>query len=485
MQYFTELKKHLSGYMDTQEIARINKAYLLAEKAHHKQVRETGEPYIVHPVATAIILAKLRLDTETIMAALLHDVLEDTALTKADILEEFGPSITQLVEGVSKLTHITFFNKTEAQAENFCKMMLAMTKDLRVILIKLADRLHNMQTLGVLSPQKRLRIARETLNIYAPLANRLGMYNLKMQLENLCFMALHAYRARILQDTVKNMLGNRQEVFRGIEKALGNVLAVHKFTYVETQGRRKHLYSIYSKMRERRLSLTQIMDMFAFRIIVGNVEDCYRALGCIHNFYKPVSERFKDYIAVPKINGYQSLHTTLFGPYGVPIEVQIRTQKMHKMAEYGIAAHSLYKSNQRAATTWVKNLLDMQEGSANAKEFIENVKLELFPDEIYVFTPKGDIYELPSGATPVDFAYAVNIDLGNNCVAVRIDNRYASLNTPLFNGQIVQIIAPVTSSPNIGWLDFVVTTKARSCICNYFEQQRRNGSTSLGKHLLE
>jgi len=493
MTYFSKLKKQASKYLDKPTVARIHKAYLLAEKAHKQQKRQSGEPYITHPVAVATSLAELELDSETIIAALLHDVIEDTPVAKNEILEAFGPAVAQLVDGVSKLTQISFTNKAEAQAENFRKMVLAMAKDLRVILVKLADRLHNMQTLGGVSPQKRRRVARETLDIYIPLANRLGMHKLRVQLEDLCFAAIYPQRERILRRAVKQVRGNRKEVLHVIEKGMRGTCRNIKLQHLDIQGREKHLYSIYRKMRDRRIPLAEIMDMFAFRIIVDNMEDCYRVLGYIHNLYKPVPERFKDYIAIPKANGYQSLHTTLFGPYGVPIEVQIRTIKMHEMAENGIAAHWLYKTDEPGASTdaqlraqaWVKSLVEMQKSSASSEEFFENVRTDLFPDDVYVFTPKGDIFELPHGATPVDFAYAIHSDLGNNCVAAKVDRQYALLNTPLLNGQTVEIITRHDGKPNPAWLDFVVTGKARSSIRHYFKRKRSNEATTLGKELLE
>ena len=493
MGYFSKLKKQASKYLDKKDIQRIHKAYLLAESAHQHQKRQSGEPYITHPVAVATTLAELELDTETIVAALLHDVIEDTPIAKNEILEEFGPSVAQLVDGVSKLTQISFANKAEAHAENFRKMVLAMAKDLRVVLVKLADRLHNMQTLSGVSPQKRRRVARETLDIYIPLANRLGMHKLRVQLEDLCFAAIYPARERILRRAVKNVRGNRKEVCNVIEKGIGETCRKYKLKYLDIKSREKHLYSIYRKMRDRRIPFSEIMDMFAFRIIVDSIEDCYRVLGYIHNLYKPVPERFKDYIAIPKANGYKSLHTTLFGPYGVPIEVQIRTEQMHEMAENGIAAHWLYKDQvphanteaQVRAQAWVKNLVEMQKSSSSSQEFIENVKIDLFPDEVYVFTPKGDIYELPHGATPVDFAYAVHSELGDNCVAVKIDRQYSLLSAPLLNGQTVEIITRPSGKPNPAWLDFVVTGKARSSIRHYFKYRRSNETSSLGEELLE
>ena len=493
MSYFSKLKKQISQYLSREQTTQIYNAYCLAEKAHSAQKRQSGEPYITHPVAVATILAELRLDPETIMAALMHDVLEDTPVQKSEIIDQFGKPVADLVDGVSKLTKISFANKAEAHAENFRKMVLAMANDLRVILVKLADRLHNMQTLAGVSPEKRRRVAKETLDIYVPLANRLGMHKLRIQLEDLCFIAIYPNRSTTLQNTVKKLRGNRKEVVRVIESAIENTCKKNKLKQLDVLGREKHLYGIYRKMRDRRLSLSEIMDVYAFRIIVDNVEDCYRVLGYVHNLYKPVPERFKDYIAIPKANGYQSLHTTLFGPYGVPIEIQIRTLQMHEMADNGIAAHWIYKSNspqvnteaQVRAQAWVKNILEMQKSSASPVEFVENVKIDLFPDEVYVFTPKGDILELPQGATAIDFAYAVHTDVGNSCVAVKIERQYALLSTPLVNGQTINIITAPGSRPNPAWLDFTVTSKARSMIRHYFKKQRASESIELGYQLLE
>jgi guanosine-3',5'-bis(diphosphate) 3'-pyrophosphohydrolase len=496
MSYFSALKKEVSKYLRKEQVSQIQKAYLMAEKAHAPQNRQSGEPYITHPVAVATILAELRLDAETIIAALLHDVIEDTPVAKNEIKEQFGSSIAELVDGVSKLTHISFANKAEAQAENFRKMILAMAKDIRVILVKLADRLHNMETLGGVSTEKRRRIARETLEIYIPIANRLGMHKLRVRLEDLCFVSLYPLRAEILQREIKKIRGNRKEIVKVIEKAILSTCKKHNLKLLEVLGREKHLYSIYRKMCARHLSLSDIMDVYAFRIIVDTVEDCYRVLGYVHNLYKPVPERFKDFIAIPKANGYRSLHTTLFGPYGIPIEIQIRTKEMDEMAQNGIAAHWLYKSDdvnkanlvteaQQRAQNWLRNLVEMQKSSANSLEFVENVKIDLFPDEVYVFTPKGDILELPRGATPVDFAYAVHSDIGNNCVAAKIDRQYALLSKPLTNGQTVEIITAPNAQPNPAWLDFVITGKARSSIRHYFKRQRTSESVDLGKRLLQ
>lgn len=492
MSHFSKLKKQLKKYLDKTEVAKIQEAYSLAEKAHASQKRQSGEPYIIHPVAVATTLADIHMDAQTIMAALLHDVIEDTSVEKNEITEKFGSSVAALVDGVSKLTQISFANKAEAQAENFRKMILAMTQDLRVIIVKLADRLHNMQTLEVVSAEKRRRVAKETLEIYTPLANRLGMHRLRIELEDLCFAALYPQREKTVRNAVRRLRGNRKEIVKVIEQAITDVCKRNKLSHIDVTGREKHLYSIYKKMRDRHQALSEIMDVYAFRILVDTVEDCYRVLGYVHNLYKPVPERFKDYIAIPKANGYQSLHTTLFGPYGVPIEIQIRTHEMHEMAEYGIAAHWVYKSEEPLASSeaqvraqaWMKNLLEMQKSSANPMEFVENVKIDLFPDEVYVFTPKGNILELPHGATPVDFAYAVHTDLGNTCVAAKIDRKYALLSTPLVNGQTVDIISAKTAHPNPAWLDFVVTGKARSTIRHYFKKQRRSESVDLGNRLL-
>jgi guanosine-3',5'-bis(diphosphate) 3'-pyrophosphohydrolase len=493
MTYFSNLKKELVKYLDKKQIARVQAAYTIAEKAHENQKRQSGEAYITHPVAVAETLAHLRLDPDTLIAAIMHDTLEDTGLTKPEITEQFGISVADLVDGVSKLTHITFANRAEAQAENFRRMILAMAKDVRVILIKLADRLHNMQTLNVVSAEKRRRIARETLEIYIPLANRLGMHKLGVQLEELCFAALYPERERVLKESVRKIRGNRKEIIHAIEKALTEVCKHKGLINFEITGREKHLFSIFRKMRARQLSLTDIMDVYAFRILVDSVEDCYRVLGYVHNLYKPVPERFKDFIAIPKANGYQSLHTTLFGPYGVPIEIQIRTREMHALAENGIAAHWLYKSEkpyinveaQLRTQAWLKNLIELHKSSSSPAEFIETVKTDLFPDEVYVFTPKGDIMSLPQGATVLDFAYAVHSDIGDRCVAGKIDRHYVLLSTPLTNGQTVEVITAPNARPNPAWLDFAKTGKAQSLIRHYFKRQRNSELIDLGRNLFE
>ena len=481
----------LRAYLDPAQIEEVREAYRLAAEAHDGQRRLSGEPYIHHPVEVAHILATLRLDHRSIMAALLHDVIEDTGIGKEALAERFGEEVAELVDGVSKLTQIRFRSQAEAQAENFRKMMLAMTRDLRVILIKLADRLHNMRTLGAMPPEKRRRIARETLEIYAPIANRLGMNSLRIELEDLGFAALHPLRHRVLREAVRRARGNRKEIVARIETALKRRLRQEGLPG-RVVGREKHLYGIYQKMRTKGVSFSEIMDVYAFRIIVDSVDTCYRVLGAVHGLYKPVPGRFKDYIAIPKANGYQSLHTTLFGPYGVPIEIQIRTEDMHRVAEQGVAAHWLYKTGDKRgaaaharAREWLRDLLEMQKSAGDSLEFLENVKIDLFPDEVYVFTPAGDIMELPRGATAVDFAYAVHTDVGNTCVACRIDRRLMPLSTRLLNGQTVEIITAPGARPNPAWLDFVVTGKARANIRHHLKNLRREEAVHLGRRLLD
>lgn len=492
MGYFKELEEEVSKYLEPDQILAISQAYRVARDAHHGQKRVSGEAYITHPVAAATLLAQLRLDQQSIMAALLHDVLEDTKITKEELIEQFGSEVADLVDGTSKLMQIKFESRAEAQAENFRKMMLAMVKDIRVILIKLADRLHNMRTLGVMPPEKKRRIAIETLDIYAPIANRLGMHSMRIELEDLGFKALYPKRYSVLKKAVDKAVGNRRSIVQQIEEDLASSLAKHNVNIVRVFGRQKHLYSIYKKMQHKSASFSEIMDVHGFRIVASNIDNCYRALGVVHNLYKPKPERFKDYIAIPKANGYQSLHTTLFGPYGMPIEVQIRSKDMEKIAENGIAAHWLYKSDpnveadesQLRAREWIKTLLDMQQSSGSSLEFIESVKIDLFPDEVYVFTPQGDIMELPRGATPVDFAYAVHSDIGNACVAARVDRRLAPLSMPLSNGQTVEVITAPGAQPNPAWLNFIVTGKARSNIRHFLKDQQRAQSCVFGKRLL-
>ncbi|MFW0094379.1 MAG: bifunctional (p)ppGpp synthetase/guanosine-3',5'-bis(diphosphate) 3'-pyrophosphohydrolase [Coxiella endosymbiont of Haemaphysalis qinghaiensis] len=491
MRLFKKLRRKLD-YLSNEQVDYIQQAYLTAQKAHHGQKRRTGEPYISHPIAVACILAEMKMDYQIITAALLHDVIEDTPIEKKTIAEKFGEEVAELVDGVSKLTQIEFVSRAEAQAENFRKMVLAMARDIRVIIVKLADRLHNMRTLGSLHSQKRRRIARETLGIFAPIAKRLGIHQLSVELEELGFAALYPMRYRVLKDAVRKARGNRKKMLDLIEKTLHEGLSRSSLSSYTITGRKKHLYSIYHKMHTKHIPFNEIMDVYAFRIIVDDVDSCYRSLGIIHGLFKPVPERFKDYIAIPKANGYQSLHTTLFGPYGLPIEVQIRTVEMDRMATTSVAAHWLYKTtdtsltkSQIRAKAWVKNLLELQEDALNPLEFIENLKIDLFTDEVYVFTPRGDIMELPASATAIDFAYAVHTDIGNNCVAVKIDRHMAPLSAQLANGQTVEVITSESGRPNPAWLDFVVTSKARGSIRQFLKTQRRSESISLGKQLLK
>lgn len=491
MTTYQNLINDIKQYLSKDDVAAIEKAYLFAKKAHGTQARFSGEPYITHPVAVAHILVDMRMDPQTIMAAILHDVVEDTPVDISEIREHFGNEVCDLVDGVTKLTQIHFENYAQAQAENFRKMVMAMASDIRVILVKLADRLHNMRTLFALPPAKRRRKALETLDIFAPIANRLGMHAFRVELEDLGFVTLYPMRYRILKESVEKAHGNREEIINMIHQQIRDAIKKNNISSATVSGRSKHLYSIYKKMNEKHLSFSEIMDVYGFRIIVDKVDTCYRILGTLHNLYKPITQRFKDYIAIPKINGYQSLHTTLFGPYGIPIEVQIRTEEMHKMAENGIAAHWLYKSEKilnaahSRAREWLNTILEMDKSSRNSLEFIEHVKSELFPDEVYVFTPKGQIIELPAGATPVDFAYAIHSDIGNTCVAVRLDKRLAPLSTPLVSGQQVEVITAPGARPNSAWLNFVTTGKARSKIKHYLKKQQRDESVELGKILVD
>jgi guanosine-3',5'-bis(diphosphate) 3'-pyrophosphohydrolase len=489
---FDALRDEINQYLTRDQISDVEKSYFFAKAAHGTQTRYTGEPYVTHPLAVAQILAEMRMDPPTIIAAILHDVIEDTPISQSEIEEQFGKEVADLVDGVTKLTQIHFENYAQAQAENFRKMVMAMASDIRVILVKLADRLHNMRTLQALPPNKRRRISLETLEIFAPISNRLGMHALRIELEDLGFATLYPLRYKILKEAVAKARGNRQEIMEMINNQFGDTLKKATIPSVTLFGRGKHLYSIYKKMSEKHLSFSEIMDVYGFRIIVDKVDTCYRVLGVLHNLFKPITKRFKDYIAIPKANGYQSLHTTLFGPYGVPIEVQIRTEEMHKTAENGIAAHWLYKTEKKVfhdaqsrAREWLKGILEMDKSSKNSLEFIENVKIDLFPDEVYVFSPKGEIIELPAGATPVDYAYSIHSDVGNTCVAARIDKRLLPLSTPLNSGQQVEIITAPSARPNPAWLNFIVTGKARSKIKHYLKKQQREESTELGKRMLE
>ena len=477
--------------MDEEQVQDVYRAYLFGAEAHEGQHRLSGEPYIYHPIAAARILAELRLDHKTIIAAILHDVIEDTPTAKEQIATEFGADVAELVDGVSKLTQIKFESHAEAQAENFRKMILAMVRDIRVILVKLADRLHNMRTLGVMRPDKRRRIARETLDIYAPIANRLGINALRVELEDLGFAALYPLRYKVLEKAVRAARGHRKEVLNKIETAIKRRVRQENLT-ARIVSREKHLYSLYRKIRDKTLSFGEIYDVYAFRIIVDEIDTCYRALGIMHNLFKPVPGRFKDYIAIPKANGYQSLHSILFGPYGVPIEIQIRTEDMDKIAESGVAAHWVYKSSEEkidqmnaGAREWLRELLEMQTHAGDSLEFLENVKLDLFPDAIYVFTPAGEIMKLPHGATVIDFSYAVHTDVGNTCIAAKVDRQLVPLRTILRSGQTVEIVTAAGAHPSPAWLSFVVSAKARSNIRHYQKNLKREEAVELGRRMLE
>ncbi|SMF95969.1 guanosine-3',5'-bis(diphosphate) 3'-pyrophosphohydrolase [Methylomagnum ishizawai] len=482
----------LSGYLESTQIDEVHRAYEVGNSAHEGQFRLTGEPYICHPLSVSLILAEMRMDTKGIMAAILHDVIEDTSITREQLREGFGEEVAALVDGVSKLTQLDCKSRAEAQAQNVRKMFLAMVKDLRVIMVKLADRLHNMRTLGIMSGNRRRRIARETLDIYAPIANRLGMNEIRLELEDLGFAAMYPLRARVLDQAVKKARGNRKEVVATIESSIHKRLHEGGLGECEVVGREKHLYSLYQKMRGKHLSFGEVSDVYAFRIIGNSVDECYRALGVVHNLYKPVPGKFKDYIAVPKANGYQSLHTVLVGPYGQPLEIQIRTRAMHHLAESGIAAHWLYKSeheqssySQARAHEWLRDLLEIQKSAGDSMEFLDNLKVDLFQQEVYVFTPKGKIVKLPRNATIVDFAYAVHTDVGNTCVSARVDRMLAPLQTVLENGRTVEIITAPWARPNPLWLSFVVTAKARAAIRSYLRNFKKQEAIVLGRRLLE
>jgi GTP diphosphokinase / guanosine-3',5'-bis(diphosphate) 3'-diphosphatase len=484
-----ELLASVGAYLPAEQVARIREAAEFGASAHKGQKRLSGEPYIAHPVAAAAILADLRLDGDTIVAAILHDVIEDTPTPKDQLAARFGAAVAELVDAVTKLDQIKFKSREEAQAESFRKMLLAMVRDLRVILVKLADRMHNMRTIEAMSTPRRRAIARETLEIYAPIAERLGLYNMKLELEDLGFKALYPRRYLVLERALKKARGNQKEFLKKIEQQLNAALVKNEIV-AKVETREKHLYSIYKKMRRKRAILNEIVDVYGLRIVVDKSDTCYRALGIVHAVFKPMPGRFKDYIAIPRVNGYQSLHTTLFGPNGVPIEAQLRTEDMHRVAESGIAAHWKYKAGdgggsmqQERTREWISNLVELQE-DGSSEEFLESVKVDLFPDKVYVFTPKGEILRLPSGATVVDFAYSVHTDVGNRCVAAKVDRRLTPLRTVLRNGQTVEIITAKGAMPNPSWVNFVVTAKARSAIRHYLKSLRRTEAIALGQRLL-
>ncbi len=481
----------VDGYLDHTQSETIVQAYHFGAKAHSGQFRKSGEAYICHPLSVAITLAEMRMDTRGIIAAILHDVIEDTTVTKEQLSEAFSSEVADLVDGVTKLTKLDNKSHAETQAENVRKMLLAMAKDLRVIIVKLADRLHNMRTLGAMPVHKKRRIAKETQEIYVPLANRLSMNSIRHQLEALCLEAIHPHRYKTIEEAVKKARGNRREIVNTIESSIKNRLNQTGLLF-DVVGREKNIASIYKKMQRQRISFSNVFDVYAFRIYCDQVDDCYRILGCVHNLFKPVPGKFKDYIALPKANGYQSLHTILIGPYGVPIEIQIRTHEMHRLAESGIAAHWLYKSNdpssesvQARANEWLRDLLELQKTAGDSLEFIDNLKVDLFPQDVFVFTPQGNIIKLPRGATIVDFAYAVHTAIGNSCISARIDKKLIPLQTQLENGMTVEVITASWARPNPLWLNYIVTAKARSSIRNYLKNFKQKEAISLGQRLLE
>ncbi len=491
MSEIAEFTRHLGHYLPKPDIALVERAFEFSDAAHRGQFRKSGEPYITHPLAVASILSQWRIDAQGLAAALLHDVMEDTSVTKFELESTFGKPVADMVDGVSKLDQIEFNTREDLQAESFRKMLLAMARDVRVILIKLADRLHNMRTLDAMAPVHRKRVARETLDIYAPIANRLGLNALYQELQDLSFRHLFPLRYRILSGAIKAARGNRREVMNRLLETIRENLKAAGIR-ASVSGREKTIYSVYKKMREKRYTFSQVFDIYGVRVLVGDKNDCYVALGVLHAQYKPIPGKFKDYIAIPKANGYQSLHTTLFGPFGTPLEAQIRTQDMHRVAEAGVAAHWLYKTGseldlaqaQRETHRWLQSLLEIQSESRDSKEFLENIKGDLFPDEIYVFTPKGKIMALPRGATAVDFAYGVHTDIGHHCTAARINYELLPLRTELKNGDHVEILTSPTARPNPSWLSFVATGKARSRIRHYLKGLQQKESAALGERLL-
>ncbi|MGX3066784.1 bifunctional GTP diphosphokinase/guanosine-3',5'-bis pyrophosphate 3'-pyrophosphohydrolase [Ursidibacter arcticus] len=488
MDLFEPLNSIIQGYLPAEQIERVKRAFVVARDAHEGQFRSSGEPYITHPVAVACIIAEMKLDHEAVIAALLHDVIEDTPYTEEQLAEEFGASVAEIVQGVSKLDKLKFRTRQEAQVENFRKMILAMTKDVRVVLIKLADRTHNMQTLGALRPDKRQRIAKETLEIYTPLAHRLGMESLKNELEDLCFKAMYPYRYEVIKRSIETARGNLQEMILRISaeiKARLDEVGIKCRVY----GKERPLYYLYQKIREKTQHFNSILDIYSFRVVVESVDNCYRVLGQMHSLYKPRPFQVKDYIAVPKTNGYQSLHTSMIGPKGVPVDVLIRTEEMDQMARLGVAAHWGYQDHastsvQVRTQQWLKSIVEMQQSAGNSAEFIENVKSDLFSSDIYVFTPKGRIVQLPANATAVDFAYALHTDIGDRCIGAVVDHNPYPLSQPLQSGQTIEIQTAETVRLNALWLNFVVTAKARSCIRSTLKRQERDSAVSLGKRQL-
>ena len=491
--YYEHMRALMCSYLPKEAVALIDRTFFVADFAPREQKRASGEPYIIHPIAVATVIVQMHLDVESVQAALLHDVVEDTFITSDMLEQEFGPTVNEIVDGVTKLDKLRFHDYKEAQMENFRKMILAMTKDIRVILIKLADRTHNMRTLGALRPDKRVRIAKETLDVFVPIANRLGISDIRAELEELCMASIYPMRYRVLKAAVTRARNNRKEVVSSIQEAIKARLKEAKIEG-RVLGREKRIFSIYKKMVHKELQFREIMDVYGFRIILKDVDTCYRVLGQMHNLFKPRPNGFKDYIAIPKLNGYQSLHTSLIGPHGVPIEIQIRTELMDQMAARGVAAHWAYKENgskavstasQKNAQDWIKNLIDLQQSAGSSLEFVEDVKTDLFPDSIFVFTPDGMIYNLPKGATPVDFAYALHTDIGNHCIGARVNHHAFPLSRSLISGQTIEIITSPNASPNAIWLSTVVTSRARSSIRQYLKGLRSQECQLIGRRLLQ
>jgi len=487
---FAELTVRLKAYMSSSDIQKVKAAFRFSDAAHLGQFRKSGEPYITHPIAVAKILAHWRLDVVAVQAALLHDVMEDSGISRQDLAEQFGPAVAELVDGVSKLDRLNFASNAQAQAESFRKMLLAMSRDVRVILIKLADRLHNVRTLNAVDRERQRRISRETLDIYAPIAHRLGLNEIYRELQEACFALLYPLRHRVLQKAVFTARGNRREVLNKIHVAVQNALSRAKLK-AEIFGREKTLFGIYRKMQEKHLSFSEVLDIYGFRIVLPTIPDCYLALGVLHGLYKPVPGKFKDYIAIPKVNGYQSLHTTLIGPFGQPVEFQLRTLEMNRVAESGVAAHWLYKEDAKSLSDmqsrthqWLQSLIELQQQTGDSAEFLENIKVDLFPDKVYIFTPKGKIVSLPRGATPVDFAYSIHTDVGNKCIAARINGEVQPLRTELRNGDVIEIVTGPVARPNPAWLGFVRSGRARAEIRHYLRTMKRQESIDLGARLL-
>ena len=491
MESIDALSEKLSDYLEPKQIEQVNKAFEFANEAHSGQFRTSGDPYVSHPIAVANILSTFHMDEDSLSAAMLHDVIEDCGVPKKVIEEQFNKNVANLVDGVSKLDQLNITSRTKVNAENFQKMILAMAKDIRVIVVKLADRLHNMRTIDYLDQEKKKRIAKETLEIYAPIAHRIGMNNVYRELEDRSFKVLYPTRYRELRTALKKNSGSQKRLLNKIKRTLEKKLVDQGIpSYVE--GREKHIYSVYRKMKENNRSFEEIMDVCAFKVIVDNADNCYKALGVVHNIFKPIEGRFKDYISIPKSNGYQSIHTVVIGRDVQPIEIQIKTEEMNEMAENGIASHWIYKMGegtetnpQQKARRWVADLLEMRDNFESSEEFIESVKTDIFPDEIYVFTPEGEIIQLGEGSTAIDFAYAVHTDIGHHCRACRINRKLAPLSVPLESGQTIEIIRDKIPQTSPAWLNFAATSRARNKIRHYLSNLRTSEARKLGKILLD